>query len=128
MLVGAPRWAARLRSKLRRRAQFAWLRIADTAYLDEASSALYGTSQLRAHEKLLGRLVLGNPHSAHLPSRSSSSLVAAARQRVLDFLDAPAGAYTVCFTANASAAIKLVAELPFSAPAAAFSPPITTTR
>lgn len=115
-MLGAPEVGGDVALETLREREFARLRIADTAYLDYAGSALYGTAQLRAHESLLGRLVLGNPHAANLPSRSSSSLIGAARQRVLDFLDAPDGGYTVCFTANASAAIKLVAEsYPFGA-------------
>jgi selenocysteine lyase/cysteine desulfurase len=83
------------------------------AYLDYAGSALYGDSQIRAHHALLARGIFGNPHSQHLPSEESSTRLASARARVLQFLDAPAGdrdSYAVVFTANASAAIKLIAE------------------
>ncbi len=96
-----------------RRREFDRLTESGIAYLDYAGSALYGASQLRAHHALLARGVFGNPHSQHRPSAASAALLASARARVLDFLDAPASGsdpYVVVFTANTSAAIKLVAE------------------
>jgi selenocysteine lyase/cysteine desulfurase len=92
-----------------RRAEFARLDEAGVAYLDYAGAALYGESQVRAHAARLARGVFGNPHSAHGASRASTNAVDAARQRVLDCFDAGDG-YDVVFTANATAAIKLVAE------------------
>lgn len=80
------------------------------AYLDYTGSALYGEGQVRSHHALLERRVFGNPHSAHGPSRASSDAIEHARAHVLRFLDADPDRYVVCFTANASAAIKLVAE------------------
>ncbi len=80
------------------------------AYLDYTGSALYGASQLRAHHARLSRGVFGNPHSEHTPSRMSGSLIEQARADVLAFFDADPNEYVVCFTANTSAATKLVAE------------------
>jgi selenocysteine lyase/cysteine desulfurase len=80
------------------------------AYLDYTGAALYGERQVRQHAALLARSVFGNPHSEHRPSRHSTQVLEQARQSVLDFLDAAPDEYDVCFTANASAAIKLVAE------------------
>jgi selenocysteine lyase/cysteine desulfurase len=54
--------------------------------------------------------VLGNPHSESGPSRASTAIVESARARVLDFFRADPREWTVCFTANASGAIRLVAE------------------
>ena len=80
------------------------------AYLDYTGTALYAESQVaRNAERLLGS-VFGNPHSENGPSRSSTIVIEKARQRVLDFLDASSSEYSVCFTANTSAAIKLVGE------------------
>src|SRR6185295_8253532 len=60
--------------------------------------------------------IYGNPHADHGASRLSTEAIDNARARVLSFLDADPSAYTVCFTANATAAIKLVAEsYPFAA-------------
>ncbi len=92
-----------------RRTEFARLDRSGVAYLDYGGAALYGESQLRAHAALLAGGVFGNPHSAHGASRASTDAIEAARRRVLDFFDA-GGDYDVVFTANASAAIRLVAE------------------
>ena len=85
------------------------------AYLDYTGSALHADCQMRAHAELLSGTVLGNPHSESDPARASGVLMDAARDLVLGFLDADAAEYVVCFTANTSAAVKLVAEAyPFS--------------
>ncbi len=90
-------------------------RLGDHAYLDYTGSALYADSQLRAHHALLREGLFGNPHSDSAPSRASSAMVDAARRRVLRFFDIDDSTHDVCFTANTSAAIKLVAEsYPFS--------------
>jgi selenocysteine lyase/cysteine desulfurase len=80
------------------------------AYLDYTGSALYAESLVAAHHALLARGVLGNPHSENEPSRASGALIDDARADVLQFFDADPDEYVVCFTANASAAVKLVAE------------------
>lgn len=98
-----------------RRSEFGRLEAAGQAYLDYGGSALYGASQVRAHQEILDRGLFGNPHSDSAPSRASTEAVADARRRVLAFFDVDASTHEVCFTANASAAIKLVAEsYPFS--------------
>jgi selenocysteine lyase/cysteine desulfurase len=90
--------------------EFARLDAGGHAYLDFTGSALYAERQVRAHAELLSQVVLGNPHSENPASRESTRLIEFARAQVLRFLDAPAEDYAVIFTANASAAIKLVAE------------------
>jgi selenocysteine lyase/cysteine desulfurase len=101
-------------SKLRRR-EFSRLDRTGDAYLDYTGSALYAERQIRSYTMLLENGVFGNPHSDNGPSKASTTLIDEARQRVLDFFDASADDYVVCFTANTSAAIKLVAEsFPFS--------------
>jgi selenocysteine lyase/cysteine desulfurase len=80
------------------------------AYLDYTGSALYGASQVAAQREVLDRSLFGNPHSEHDASRASTAVLEAARRRVLDFLDADPDEYDVCFTANTSAAVKLVGE------------------
>jgi len=79
-------------------------------YVDYTGSAVYGASQLRAHHDLLRDTVLGNPHSEHTPSRASTALIDAARDTLLRFLGVDASTHAVCFTANTTAAVKLVAE------------------
>lgn len=90
--------------------EFARLDVQRHAYLDYTGSALYAEIQLREHHARLGSALLGNPHSDSLASRVSTRVVDEARREVLRFLDADPAAYAVCFTANASAAIKLVGE------------------
>jgi selenocysteine lyase/cysteine desulfurase len=90
--------------------EFSRLDAGGHAYLDYTGSALYAERQIWAHSLLALKSVLGNPHSENPASRESTRLIDEARSRVLRFLDAPAADYAVIFTANASAAIKLVAE------------------
>lgn len=80
------------------------------AYLDYTGSGLYAESQLRAHEHLLERRVLGNPHSENPASQAATRLVEETRRKVLDFFGADPSEYVAVFTANASAALKLVGE------------------
>ena len=93
-----------------RRREFARLDAQRHCYLDYTGSALYGVSQLRAHMRLLRSGVFGNPHSESSTARASTAIVARARDAVLRFLDVDDSSHIVCFTANTSAAIKLVAE------------------
>jgi selenocysteine lyase/cysteine desulfurase len=90
--------------------EFSRLDAQDHAYLDYAGSALYGDSQLRTHQEMLSEGIFGNPHSDSGPSRASTAIIDEARRRVLQFLDVDESTHDVCFTANTSAAIKLVAE------------------
>ena len=97
-----------------REREFARLDANGIAYLDYAGAALYADSQLEAHRARLADAVFGNPHSAHRASADCTAAIDAARNRVLRFLDA-GDDYVVCFTANTTAAIRLVAEsYPFS--------------
>ena len=101
-----------------RQREFARLDASNLAYLDFTGSALYAESQIAAHVRDLERGVFGNPHSAHAPSHTSTHVLDAARADVLRLLDADPAAYGVIFTANASAALKLVGEAyPFGAAA-----------
>ncbi|MEO5625255.1 MAG: aminotransferase class V-fold PLP-dependent enzyme [Dokdonella sp.] len=99
-----------------RRREFARLDEQEHCYLDYTGSALYGASQLHAHTRLLATGLFGNPHSESTTARASSALIEQARGDVLRFLDVDDTTHVVCFTANSSAAIKLVAEsYPFDA-------------
>ena len=84
-------------------------------YLDYTGGGLYAESQLRDHLALLRDGVLGNPHSHNPTSLAATALVERARAKVLDFFNASPQEYVAIFTANASAALKLVGEsYPFS--------------
>ena len=90
--------------------EFSRLDAGGHAYLDYTGSALYPERLVTEHVDALRRAVLGNPHSESPASRASTSLVHAARDRVLRFFDADPGEYVVCFTPNTSGAIHLVAS------------------
>jgi selenocysteine lyase/cysteine desulfurase len=90
--------------------EFGRLDATGIAYLDFTASGLYAESQVRAHAERLLSGVYGNPHSEHLASRNSTEAIDAARDATLAFFDADPAVYDVCFTANTSAALKLVAE------------------
>lgn len=110
-----PSALARFFEELRAR-EFARLDECGSAYLDYTGSALYAESHLRAHEEFLKHHVLGNPHSENSASIAATEIVDRARSDVLDFFGADRSEYTVVFAANATAAIKLVAEsYPFGA-------------
>lgn len=99
-----------------RRREFARLDDQRHTYADYTGSALYGASQIRAQQALLAGGVFGNPHSASPASRASSAAIERVRELVLRFFDVDATTHDVVFTANASAAMKLVAEsYPFDA-------------
>ncbi len=90
--------------------EFARLDADSHAYLDYTGSALYPESLVTAHAELLRGAVLGNPHAESPASLASSALMAAARARVLRFLDADPSEYGVVFTPNATGALRLVGE------------------
>lgn len=90
--------------------EYARLDATGTAYLDYAGSALYAGSQVRVHHDQLGADVFGNPHSEHGPSVASTAALDAARDVVLRHFGVSSATHVVCFTANTTAAIKLVAE------------------
>ncbi len=90
--------------------EFARLDARGMAYLDFAASALYGASQVTDYAQRLNDGLYGNPHSEHAPSQASARDMDAARRLTLAFFGADPDAYEVIFTANTSAAIKLVAE------------------
>jgi len=93
-----------------RDAEYGRLDANDEVYLDYTGAGLYAESQLRAHHELLRTAVLGNPHSESGTSRAATHLADRARAAILDFVGASPDEYTVVFTANASAALKLVGE------------------
>ncbi|HEY7293760.1 MAG TPA: aminotransferase class V-fold PLP-dependent enzyme, partial [Dehalococcoidia bacterium] len=98
-----------------RAAEYARLDEQGEVYLDYTGAGLYADRQVHEHLEILNREVLGNPHSDNPTSRRSTDLVEQARAAVLEFFNAAPDEYTVVFTANASAALKLVGEAyPFS--------------
>ncbi len=104
-----PDWDADAVEALRAR-EYARLDAEDQVYLDYTGGGLYAESQLREHQELLRGGVYGNPHSNNPTSRAATQLADQARRAVLAFLNASPDEYVVIFTANASAALKLVGE------------------
>jgi selenocysteine lyase/cysteine desulfurase len=96
-------------AQLRER-EFARLDQSGLAYLDYTGSAVPAARQLSAQNEILSSWTFGNPHADSGPSRRSTAALDAARALLLTHLDADESEYTVCFTANATGAIKLVAE------------------
>lgn len=98
-----------------RAADYARLDAAQHVYLDYTGASLYGESQVRSHLELLTTGVYGNPHSSSLTSSASTALVERTRRAVLDWFHASPSEYTAIFTANCTAALKLVGEaFPFA--------------
>ncbi|GAA2248095.1 aminotransferase class V-fold PLP-dependent enzyme [Streptomyces amakusaensis] len=79
-------------------------------YLDHTGAGLPARRQLRAQSERLTGGVFGNPHTDSPASTPTTALVDEARERVLRFADADPAEYTVVFTANATAACRLVGE------------------
>ncbi len=96
---------ARLRAR-----EFSRLDRTGQVYLDYTGSALYPASLVRRHARLMSDRVLGNPHSESGPSRASTAAIETARRLTLELFDADPAVYDVVFTANASGAIRLLAE------------------
>jgi selenocysteine lyase/cysteine desulfurase len=82
----------------------------EMCYVDYTGAALAPDSLLRADSLRLRSTVLGNPHSAHAASEAATNNLEEARHAILDWLHASPDEYGVIFTANASAACRLVGE------------------
>lgn len=81
-----------------------------TTYLDHAGTTLYAKSLVDAHHKDLASNLYGNPHSISPASDLSTQRVKQARLAVLNYFSADPEHFDVVFTANATAAIKIVAD------------------
>jgi molybdenum cofactor sulfurtransferase len=93
-----------------RRSEYGRLDTHHHVYLDYAGGSLYAAGQIDASADLLRSAVFGNPHSRNPASVVSTDLAAQARGAVLGFFGAPPEDYLCVFTANASAALRLVGE------------------
>ncbi|XP_016986817.1 molybdenum cofactor sulfurase [Drosophila rhopaloa] len=77
-----------------------------SVYLDHAGTTLYAENQVKAAAEQLHRNVICNPHTCRL----TGDFVDQVRFKVLEFFNTSAEDYHVIFTANATAALSLVAE------------------
>ena len=105
MLMAAASGISELRSS-----DFSRLDQAGCTYLDYAGAALYPASLVQRDATRLLEQTLGNPHSESAPSLASSAAIDTARMLTLRLLDADPAIYDVVFTANATGAIRIVAE------------------
>ncbi|OZJ05466.1 hypothetical protein BZG36_01662 [Bifiguratus adelaidae] len=85
--------------------------LADQVYLDHAGTTIYSTEQIRNFQLDLTTHLYGNPHSRSPSSALSTRKIDAVRSRVLEHFNVTPGDYDLVFTANATASIKLVAEI-----------------
>ncbi|MFE7800345.1 aminotransferase class V-fold PLP-dependent enzyme [Nocardia sp. NPDC057440] len=93
-----------------RATEYAYLDRNRDIYLDYAGAGLAATAQHQAHNEWISAGCHGNPHSDNPTSRAATAGVENARAAVLAHFNAPAQDYTVIFTANATAACRLVGE------------------
>jgi selenocysteine lyase/cysteine desulfurase len=93
-----------------RKREFARLDKTGSVYLDYTGSALYPASLVSRDARRLASQVLGNPHAESSPSLLSTEAMEKARFLTLQLLDADPDEYQVIFTANATSAIRILAE------------------
>jgi molybdenum cofactor sulfurtransferase len=84
--------------------------LANRIYLDHAGTTLYPKSLIEAFSQDLIQNLYGNPHSVSESSQLSTKCIENARIDVLRFFNASPDDFEVVFTANATAAIKIVAD------------------
>lgn len=98
-----------------RKKEFGRLDTTNSVYLDYTGAALYPASLVVRDAQRLTSLIMGNPHSESGPSMLSTLAMDEARSLTLKFFDADPLQYDVIFTANASSAIRILADaFPFS--------------
>ncbi|HEU5353988.1 MAG TPA: aminotransferase class V-fold PLP-dependent enzyme [Actinocrinis sp.] len=93
-----------------RRTEYSHLDRTGHIYLDYTGACLAATAQYRAHSERLTDQCFGNPHSENPASRASTERVERARAAVLSHFNADPNEYAAIFTANATAACRLVGE------------------
>jgi len=101
MLTDDTTYFAALRAR-----EFSRLEATGCAYLDYTGSGLYAESLIHADTHRLLHSVAGNPHS----DACMAECIERTRADVLAWLDADPRDYTVIFTANATAALRVIGE------------------
>lgn len=84
-----------------------------TTYLDWTGAALPPASLIEKHCQYLTARLLGNPHSEHVPSKSSMDDMEMARREVLAYFRAAPDEYDVIFTSGATGATLLLQHFMF---------------
>ena len=79
-------------------------------YLDHAGTTIYTRSLVEHFSAKMISNLYGNPHSASDPARLSGDMIDSVRAKALRFFGADPEDFDLVFTANGTAAIKLVGE------------------
>lgn len=82
----------------------------ETIYLDHAGTTPYAKSMIEEFSRQMTSNLFGNPHSMSLSSQLSTQRTDDVRLRILQFFNADPEEYDLVFVANATAAIKLLAD------------------
>ncbi|KAJ2503451.1 hypothetical protein GGH96_000241 [Coemansia sp. RSA 1972] len=82
-----------------------------TVFLDHTGSTVCAASHIQSFATELMTQIPANPHSRHVESQWTQARIDHARDRLLAFAGTSAERYAVVFTANATAAIRLAAEI-----------------
>ncbi len=90
--------------------EYAYLDQQQHVYLDYTGAGLAAMAQHRAHDEWVTSGCYGNPHSDNPTSLAATARVEAARAAVHTYFNAAPEEYAVIFTANATAACRLVGE------------------
>lgn len=105
-----PEYSKTWRLDILRFKQYAYLDTDSHIYVDYTGAGLAAEAQFAAHTHRLSECVFGNPHSANPTSLSSTEQIEKTRARVLRYFNADPAEYVAIFTANATAAARLVGE------------------
>ncbi|KAI1330972.1 pyridoxal phosphate-dependent transferase [Xylariaceae sp. FL0255] len=79
-------------------------------YLDHGGATIYAKSTVEAFSSKMITGLYGNPHSENSPAKLSGEVVDIVRAKMLDFFGANTEDFDLIFVANATSAIKLVAD------------------
>ncbi|KAI0406064.1 pyridoxal phosphate-dependent transferase [Xylaria palmicola] len=82
----------------------------DGVYLDHGGATIYARSTVEAFASKMVTGLYGNPHSENSPAKLSGDIVDQVREKMLNFLGASSKDFDLVFVANATAAVKLVAD------------------
>lgn len=93
-----------------RATEYAYLDHNKHVYLDYAGAGLAAKAQHQAHHGWITAACYGNPHSDNPTSRAATTRVETAKTAVLAHFNASPRDYSVIFTANATAACRLVGD------------------
>ncbi|KAI1155234.1 PLP-dependent transferase [Nemania diffusa] len=79
-------------------------------YLDHGGATIYAKSTVEGFASKMITGLYGNPHSENSPARLSGDVVDHVREKMLNFFGASSKDFDLIFVANATAAVKLVAD------------------